>query len=92
MLYGPLLILVMTRFLKRYDWKNQANLEHLFALASGALTFFILFAPLQEFDKTRPDNTTGMTLVGLAFIIGLIWLHRRIERNMFRHANYALDY
>jgi hypothetical protein len=62
------------------------------AVVLGALTFFILFAPLQEFDKARPDNTTGMTLVGLAFIIGLIWLHRRIERNMFRHANYALDY
>jgi hypothetical protein len=83
---------MMTRSLKRYDWKNQANLKHLFALASGALTFFILFAPLQEFDKTRPDNTTGMTLVGLASIIGPNWLHRRIERTIFRHANYALDY
>ncbi len=47
------------------------------AAASGALGFFILLAPLQEMDATRPDNTTGMALVGLAAVLFLIMLARR---------------
>jgi len=81
MLYGPLLTILTTKFLKRYNWNHPIKHEYLFALASGALTFFLVFAPLQELDKTRPDNTTGMTLVSLAFIIGLLWLHKRIKYN-----------
>src|SRR3990172_8515338 len=48
------------------------------ALAAGALGFFILLAPLQETDSTRVDNTTGMTLVGLAAALFLWWLWRRV--------------
>jgi len=47
---------------------------------SGALTFFLIFAPLQELDKTRTDDTQGMTLVAIATIIALIMLRRRIEQ------------
>jgi hypothetical protein len=48
--------------------------KHQLALVSGALIFFILLAPLQEFDKKRTDNTTGMTVVGLAMAMFLVWL------------------
>ncbi|MGQ9728646.1 MAG: hypothetical protein ACUVSC_09040 [Candidatus Fervidibacter sp.] len=49
------------------------------ALASGALGFFILLAPLQELSNpTRPDNTAGMSLVGLIAIAGLWWLRKRL--------------
>lgn len=48
--------------------------KHQFALASGALSFFIILAPLQELDKSRTDNTSGMTFVSLLFVIFLIWL------------------
>jgi hypothetical protein len=53
--------------------------QHAWALAAGALTFFILLAPLVELDRTRPDSTAGMTLVGLATAAGLIWLGRRLR-------------
>jgi hypothetical protein len=53
--------------------------KHRLALASGALGFFILLAPLQELDKKRADNTTGMVLVGLAAVIFLIWIALRIR-------------
>jgi len=49
-----------------------------FALVSGALAFFIVFAPLQELDTTRTDDTAGMSLVGLSFLVGLILLGRHI--------------
>lgn len=54
--------------------------RHRLALAGGALTFFVLLAPLQELDTTRPDNSTGMAAVGLAALLFLIWLWRRVAR------------
>jgi hypothetical protein len=75
--FGPALVLLFWKLLTRYDWKKP-NEKHRFALASGALTYFIVFAPLQELDKTRTDNPAGMSLVGLAFLIGLILLGRHI--------------
>jgi drug/metabolite transporter (DMT)-like permease len=46
------------------------------AAASGALGFFILLAPLQEIDPTRPDNTAGMALVGIGAALFLVMLAR----------------
>ncbi len=55
--------------------------RHQLTLAAGLLTFFILLAPIWELNNaSRPDNTTGMTLVGLAAAFLLIWLHRRNVR------------
>jgi len=79
MLLGALLVLGFATFLKRYKWNESSDL-HSFALISGGLTFFILLAPLQELDKTRTDNPQGMGLVGLAFLVGLLLLRRRIQR------------
>ena len=50
------------------------------ALASGALTFFILLGPLAEMDPTRPDNPAGMTLVAIVALIALIALRIRVNR------------
>jgi hypothetical protein len=61
----------------RYQWHATTE-KHRFALASGALTFFLVFAPLSELDTSRMDNPTGMSVVGLAFLIGLLFLNRRI--------------
>jgi len=52
---------------------------HRLALAGGALTFFVLLAPLQELDPMRPDNTAGMALVGLGMLVFLLWLWRRVR-------------
>jgi len=80
MLYGPLLIFMMVKFLKRFNWREKTSDMHVFALCSGALTFFLVFAPLQELDKSRIDITAGMGFVGLAFAFGLIWLGLRVRR------------
>jgi len=51
-------------------------------LVSGVLAFFIILAPLSELDASRPDNTAGMTLVGLATSGFLLWLRRRVRRRL----------
>lgn len=79
-LFGPALVLFFGKLLTRYAWKEPSE-KHRFALATGALTFFIVFAPLQELDKSRTDNPAGMSLVGLAFLIGLVLLGRRISKS-----------
>jgi hypothetical protein len=54
--------------------------KHRLALVCGMLTFFAFLAPIQEMDETRPDNTTGMTMVGIALIVFLVWLWQRSVR------------
>ena len=51
-----------------------------FSLTSGVLSFFILLAPLSENDPSRMDNPAGMTLVALATVLSLVFLHTRINR------------
>lgn len=63
----------------RGNWKDR----HLASLASGALCFFVLLAPLTEMDKTRSDDPSGMGLVGLVMLVFLIfvnWLVGRSEK------------
>ncbi len=64
-------------------WSGNGHLwadKHRLALCSGALSFFILLAPLQELSNpTRPDNTAGMSAVGLVAAVGLWWLYRRVK-------------
>lgn len=81
MLSGGILTLGFAFFLKRFDWKPSHRL-HRWALAAGVLSFLILLAPLQELDATRTDNPRGMAFVGLAFLLGLLWLRRRILSGM----------
>ncbi|MBN2550122.1 MAG: hypothetical protein JXB15_13240 [Anaerolineales bacterium] len=69
--------------LKIIQWMSRSGAwdeAHQLALAAGALSFFIVLAPLQEMDQTRVDNTSGMTAVGLAAIIFLIWLWKRVNK------------
>lgn len=53
--------------------------RHQLALASGGLMFFVLLAVLQEVDASRPDDMTGMALVGLVVFVFLIRLRRRVR-------------
>jgi hypothetical protein len=79
-LYGILLTILFTKFITRYNWREKPNNMHTLALCSGALTFFLIFAPLQELDKTRTDNTQGMILVAVASAIALIILRHKIKQ------------
>lgn len=83
---GALVILVAARYGLLWSGNGHKWTDiHRWAIASGALGFFILLAPLQELSNpTRPDNTTGMSLVGLAALMGLLWLRKQIIR---RHEN-----
>jgi len=40
----------------------------------------MVFAPLQQLDKSRKDVTAGMSLVALAFTIRLVWLGLKIKQ------------
>jgi uncharacterized membrane protein YozB (DUF420 family) len=70
----------MIGFLKGFNWHEKTKDMRVFALCSGALMFFLVFAPLQELDKTRSDVRTGMSLVAVTFAIGLIVLGLKIKR------------
>lgn len=76
---GLMFVFGMLRFLKQYDWR-LANDLHKFSLAAGAIALLIVLAPIQELDQTRVDDTTGMGIVGLAFLAGLLWLGWRIRQ------------
>jgi hypothetical protein len=82
-LLGSIVVLGYIRYLFSFDWM-EAIPQHRFALAAGALTPLILSAFLQEFDKSRVDDTSGMAIVGILFLIGLVTLHRSLKR---AHAN-----
>ncbi len=61
---------------------------HKTALAAGALSLFILLAPIQEFDASHTDNTVGMTVVGLAGLLFLLWMWWRMrarQAKLVRH-------
>jgi len=75
-----LLLVVITWTVLRLSGGGRLPDQHRLALVSGALGFFILLAPLQELDKKRTDNTAGMTVVALAMLVFLLWIHRRIRR------------
>ncbi len=75
-----LVILVSRKVLRMSGNGAEWSKRHQLALASGALGFFILLAPLQELDKTRSDNTGGMTLAGIAAALFLIWMAVRVNR------------
>ncbi len=57
---------------------------HKLALAAGPMSLFILFAPVQEFDVSRTDNTVGMTIVGVAGLLFLLWMWWRVKTSQAR--------
>ena len=73
---GLSVIILTIRRLTSYDWSG-ASPVHRVALAAGSLSPLILGAMFQEFDGARTDNTSGMFLVGFAFILLLLSLWRK---------------
>jgi hypothetical protein len=80
-LLGAATVIGLIVFLAGYDW-NRATPMHRYGIAVGALALLILFAFFQELDASRLDDTSGMSLVGLAFLIGLLFLRRRLGREL----------
>jgi hypothetical protein len=72
-----LVVWIVQRMSHGGAWTDERRL----ALGGGALGFFVLLALVQELDNlNRPDDTTGMTLVGLVTLVFLVWLWRRVVR------------
>jgi hypothetical protein len=54
--------------------------EQQFGLFSGVVLFFALIAPLQDFNRFRPDPAHGMTLVGALTLVLLFCAYKRAIR------------
>lgn len=78
-LIGALGALALAAF-QRVFASARWGIERAVAACAGALMFFIVLAPLQQFDTTRPDDTAGMALVGLAGAAFLAWVWKRVTR------------
>jgi hypothetical protein len=61
---------------------------HQLGLVSGAVSPFIVFAPVRELSKTQPKNLAGITLVALLFavLLGLIALRIRRRESLVMRA------
>jgi hypothetical protein len=81
-LSAPFLIALVFRAVRRMSNGGAWDDRHQLALASGALSFFVLLAPIAELDTTRADNAAGMAVVGLAAAVFLVWLWWRIRRKI----------
>lgn len=89
-LIGVATIFGVIRFLVGYDWK-QGTPTHRYGIVAGALSPFIVFSFFQELDTTRLDDTSGMSLVGLAFLIGLLLLWRKLCKELKTPSQPTLD-
>lgn len=91
MLVALLLVMVVLWVLWSMSGGGAWTDEHRLALVSGAMTFLMLLAPLAELDTTRPDNPSGMTLVGLTTLAFLLWLRARTRHRLQSEANLQLS-
>lgn len=75
-----IMMLLLTIVCERYFEKrigSSQSLTHKWALFVGLETMFVAWTFVHEFASTIP-NTTGMSLVGISYIVFFIWLRRRI--------------
>ncbi len=77
-LFGAVVIFGLV---KRFDW-NKRTLYHKFSMVAGALAFLIMLAPLQELDRSRPDDTRGMLIVGIIALLMLFCLRKRLRAHI----------
>jgi hypothetical protein len=78
-LLGSIMVLGYIRYLISHDW-TSANPMYRFSLVAGSLAPLILSSFIQEFDKSRVDDTSGMALVGALFLIGLLVMQRYLKK------------
>jgi hypothetical protein len=77
---GVALVYGVVRYLVGFMWR-EAMKSHLMGLVSGPVLLFILVSLLQELDASRPDDTSGMIIVGAAFLLLLAMLWLKIRRD-----------
>ena len=77
---GVTVVYGVVRYLAGFEWR-KARRSQLMGLVSGPVLFFILVTPIQELDASRPDDTSGMMIVGATFLLLLTLLWLKIRRN-----------
>jgi hypothetical protein len=77
-LLGPIFLLLLLNHLVSFNW-NEASRLHFHRLIFGSLFILIIFSYIQEIDKTRVDDPTGMSLIGTIFLLGFLLLGRYIR-------------
>ena len=75
-----LLALVLGSLVTLFFRNTTITWRHQLAAVWGVMMLFVVLAPLQEFDASRPDDTTGMTLVGLGTLACLVTLTLVVTR------------
>jgi hypothetical protein len=78
MIIGVIIIMGFALLIVRLSRRRIGDLQS-YGLASGALSFLIFLTSIQEMDKNRMDNPAGMTLVGLTFLLFLIFIGIRVR-------------
>lgn len=80
LLLGIVLVFGMLKYMKRFNWKGSNSYQSRLAVIAGALSFLIFLAFIQELDRNRVDNTTGMVVVGLISAVSLLLLRSRLKK------------
>jgi len=75
MLLAIILVFTVAKYLARFDWTNPESALNRLAVVAGGLSFLIILAFLQESNP----SAKGMLLVGLAAVIGILLLKRKIK-------------
>jgi len=78
---GVGIIVTIFRFLASYNWSQSSPL-HYHRLIFGSLFIFIIFSFFQEFDTSRLDDTTGMSIVGSIFLIAFLILGYKLAHEV----------
>jgi len=76
---GVAVVYGVVRYLAGFEWR-EAKRSHLMGLVSGPVLLFTLVSPLQELDASRPDDTSGMIIVGAGFLLLLTLLWLKVRR------------
>jgi len=87
---GVLLIWGVVRHLRSYDWR-AAGRSQLLGLVSGPVLLLIAATPIQELDASRVDDTSGMMLVGAAFLALLFFLWLRVRARDTSLSGYPVE-
>jgi len=86
MIIGTLVIMGFAVLITKLSRRGINEMQS-YGLASGALSFLIALAPIQEMDKSRIDNSAGMTLMGMAFLLFLILIGIKVRSRAIKNLN-----
>ncbi len=72
-------IILTLAFVINQVYHKNITVRHRVSLISGSVMFFILLAPLQEFNRgLNPDPTQGMLAVGITGLVLLLMWKKRV--------------